>query len=390
MEEKSEKLSLSKEVLKASLKAIVAIIIVFSLLYTLDRYRAEITTLQGLPGSLRFMDLFYPISYFILLRAFSDVASKMKGVYWDSISVSAIAGGWILLLWGVLDFYGGLYRPTGVENFVSPSTLKMPLAFMIVGLYTFRFCNSESKYHGILAPIEGVGVLLMIYGVHMIVMNLGFNQLSVIFIPVYIFTALVYGLSTLALHRNERIKNLGKRFQEMTGQFVIGGALIGVYVYLRSSISFPYLQLLEYGAAFFIIAKAASGVYTHLNGIDRIEETLSKHVQKVEYIKNPDFARFEKSIHKFITEGDKVPITVDIVTVLHDLGVSNDKIQSVIDPIIEYQDMELPLFGFKWEIERAIKENMEDRRDVLSEVFSDPVFTGSPLEGGTDEGEREM
>ncbi len=385
MVEKDEGVFPLREVVKSLLKAIATLLIIFSMLYISNNYRAEIPVFKEVPENLRFMDLFYPVMYFVLLMTISSISSKMEGIQWSFISVASLAGGWTLLLWGLLDFYSKLPVP-GVEEHISLASLKLSLAFMIIGLYAFRFCSSMSVHHSIFKPAKGAGVMLVIYGIHTVVASSQLSQFSVIFIPIYILTALIYGLSALTLHRDERIKNLGEMFQKKTRSFIIAGLLVGVYVYLREFINFQYLHLLEYAVALFIMAKAASGIHTHLKGIDRIEETLSKHVQRIEYVKNPDFVRFESSINKFVREGDRVPIIVDITTLLHDLGVSNDRIQSIIKPIVEHRNRELPFFGFRWEIERTMRRNMEERREVLSEVLSNSVFEEfSNKEGMADE-----
>ncbi|MFB0522736.1 MAG: hypothetical protein ACETV1_03125 [Candidatus Bathyarchaeia archaeon] len=94
-----------------------------------------------------------------------------------------------------------------------------------------------------------------------------------------------------------------------------------------------------------------------------------KHIRETQRQTGHDFEHLVSAQEKFVNQGAKEPLLVYLALTLHDLGKTEERILTILSPLMHYHDWK-PLFrNLPWTRKKLAKENQEARRKLLEKLI---------------------
>ena len=190
-----------------------------------------------------------------------------------------------------------------------------------------------------------------------------------------LFTALSSMVGIIARSMNPYVSFLGKWFgHSLDKKFYLYFFVVSYFIYLRE----PFLELLgankailpvlEWGlvsVTFFQAYKAMNRHASDLVADYLYSEKLVKHVQEINYISDKKMNHLSKMIDKFIEGGDKSLLVVTLSSILSVHGYGPDKINRLLWPLIDYEDILKGSIAFYWQNDYLDRLNRDRREKTI-------------------------
>jgi len=94
-----------------------------------------------------------------------------------------------------------------------------------------------------------------------------------------------------------------------------------------------------------------------------------KHIRETQRQTGHDFEHLVSAQEKFVNQGAKEPLLVYLALTLRDLGETEERILTILSPLMHYHDWK-PLFGnLPWTRKNLAKENKETRKKLLEKLI---------------------
>lgn len=98
------------------------------------------------------------------------------------------------------------------------------------------------------------------------------------------------------------------------------------------------------------------------------KEVIRAHRMENDLVKDKLLSELEFAEKAFIEEGYKVPLIVSVVRALGNSGIDNTRIESIVAPLVNHRDENLPLLAFPWEKKIIEHKNKTKRVKVVEEL----------------------
>ena len=294
------------------------------------------------------------LGVFLFLLLTGPTASiGLEAVGYSAFYLFILASGYELLSYPVRD---------------SPifSAVLMSGALIIGGFILRMFFHSLIPETMISSLVEGETTnTIFLYGIReLLPVAVIFGGIATIFTP-------------LSLSQNNYLKVLGDWFESHKFLVSVVGGMTWMYViFLRPDlvqIAGGWLIVAEWGVVGVLSLAAYLGFES---SIGKMSEPISfsdwaKHRQRDEVLTDTSQEYLTGLIRDFTEKGKKTGILVYLVDLAREKGFSDERIQNVLNDLVEYESDGLPSVATKWELERIRKQIRQERREVLKDTIDE-------------------
>ena len=308
--------------------------------------------------------------------------------------LNGVAWGFLLycLFDRAYDFYSVLVSAFPGSSFLSDmmpylpavKSLNMPMVVFILGMTIY----SVSRIPEHLQPKwkvkqagEACGLVVMGFAMWGMVQEFrGFWQpLShIAWIP---FTGcMLMALSRVSAYGkksvNGVVSDVCSWFGGAIGNIIVIAILLGTYLaVIRPEWidRYRYAPLVDWGIVVSIVCYAYWNARSGLGApyaLPVVLESWRKHMQQVEIKIGREFEQLAIVQKRFIEDGERGPLLVHLTILLGDNEWHEDQVYSVLQPLINYRDVDPPWFSFTWKRRRIRRQNQETRRKLVNHIVN--------------------
>ena len=248
----------------------------------------------------------------------------------------------------------------------APSEWNLPAAMIALGggmAFIAPRLESHSRF------IRGAGLLISLYGVSRL--------------PPLGAIGSVFSYAGLFLFLGYSIAELGERYPwtEPVERNLLGlgalGAILGLYVAVRGSLSESHPELVFYGEWLVLllgVIAAGSMVYSYISEKDPEEYLLSqwrKHEAKTVEKLGPELAEASRAIEDFVVHGRKGPLVAFIAYYGSRLFDDRKRFEALVEKIADYRARQTSRLTPLWIRHAYERRELERRIRIVEEVFEE-------------------
>ena len=248
----------------------------------------------------------------------------------------------------------------------APSEWNIPTAMITLGggmAFIAPRLESHSRF------IRGAGLLISLYGVSRL--------------PPLGAIGSVFSYAGLFLFLGYSIAELGERYPwtEPVERNLLGlgalGAILGLYVAVRGSLSESHPELVFYGEWLVLllgVIAAGSMVYSYISEKDPEEYLLSqwrKHEAKTVEKLGPELAEASRAVEDFVVHGRKGPLVAFIAYYGSRLFDDRKRFEALVEKIADYKGRQTSRLTPLWIRHAYERRELERRIRIVEEVFEE-------------------
>lgn len=248
----------------------------------------------------------------------------------------------------------------------APSEWNLPAAMIALGggmAFIAPRLESHSRF------IRGAGLLIGFYGVSRL--------------PPLGAIGSVFSYAGLFLFLGYSVAELGERYPwtEPIERNLLGlsalGAILGLYVAVRGSLSESHPELVFYGEWLVLllgVIAAGSMVYSYISEKDPEEYLLSqwrKHEAKTVEKLGPELAEASRAIEDFVVHGRKGPLVAFIAYYGSRLFDDRKRFEALVEKIADYKGRQTSRLTPLWIRHTYERRELERRIRIVEEVFEE-------------------
>lgn len=248
----------------------------------------------------------------------------------------------------------------------APSEWNIPTAMIALGggmAFIAPRLESHSRF------IRGAGLLISLYGVSRL--------------PPLGAIGSVFSYAGLFLFLGYSIAELGERYPwtEPVERNLLGlgalGAILGLYVAVRGSLSESHPELVFYGEWLVLllgVIAAGSMVYSYISEKDPEEYLLSqwrKHEAKTVEKLGPELAEASRAVEDFVVHGRKGPLVAFIAYYGSRLFDDRKRFEALVEKIADYKGRQTSRLTPLWIRHAYERRELERRIRIVEEVFEE-------------------
>jgi hypothetical protein len=342
--------------------------------------------------------LILPLVGFLMADLIARLAYNALGSSIQGKAIYHLLNGaaWGFLLYCLFDrayaFYGVLVSTYPRSSFISdmasyiPSvkSLNMPLVVFVFGMTIYsvsRISERLQTKRKVKQLGEAYGIVVM--GFAMWGMVLEFREfwqpLSYIaWIPftVCMLMALgkvsAYGINSV----NGIFSDVCRWYGGALGNIIVIAILVGIYLaVIRPEWinHYRYAPLVDWTVVVSIVYYAYLNARSGLgapHALPLVFKTWRKHMQQVEIKSGREFAQLTNVQERFIEGGERGPLLVHLTLLLGDNEWHEERIYSVLQPLINHHDIKPPWLSFTWKRRRIRRQNQETRKKLVNNIVT--------------------
>jgi len=250
------------------------------------------------------------------------------------------------------------------EYYLLYSSLRLPLA-ILVGSLAFSYISFSSRplYQSLISATS-----LIVAGISSYIL---FSVLSsALAIPSIAIPSLaLFLILAVTAISNAFEGDLAEWIRNERSFFILILFILTFYAILIR----PLLQDRPGIANFFewvVIAFAMIKLSRDLRGSIEVDERefVKAHKLQDKFIKDKLYSELEFGERAFIEGGTKVPLLVSLIKALNNAGVDTARIESILTPLVYYNDEKVPLLSFPWERSIIEKRNKRKRAEIVEDL----------------------
>jgi hypothetical protein len=342
--------------------------------------------------------LILPLVGFLVADLIARVAYYASGRSIKGKAIYHLLNGaaWGFLLYCLFDrahsFYGVLVSTYPRSSFISdmasyiPSvkSLNVPLVVFVLGMTIYsvsRISELLQTKRKVKHLGEAYGIAVMGFAVWGVVQ--GFREfwqpLSYIaWIP---FTVcMLMSIGKLSAYRinsaNGVFSDVCRWYERALGKIIVIAILLGIYLAIIRPEwidHYRYAPLVDWtivvSIAYYTYLNARSGLGAK-HALPLVFKTWRKHMQQVEIKSGREFAQLTNVQEHFIKDGERGPLLVHLTLLLGDNEWHEERINSVLQPLINHRDIRPPWYSFIWKRRRIRRQNQETRKKLVNNIVT--------------------
>lgn len=162
-------------------------------------------------------------------------------------------------------------------------------------------------------------------------------------------------------------------------KIAVGLCLLAIYFTIFRPLflaGFQYLPIIDWG----IIAYTAWRLFNSARPEVTKEESeepfegktsYRRHEQEVEETYDDELTDLERAQEIFVEEGRKEDLAARLMKVIDESEIRNEKMSSLIAPLVNHRDKPVPGFALDWTKERAKRKNKKNRKAVVDQIMNE-------------------
>ncbi|RKX84509.1 MAG: hypothetical protein DRP58_07115 [Spirochaetes bacterium] len=331
--------------------------------------------------------LIFPLIGYIVLRT---IAKTINGI-WDNRKgkslnyiLSGVAVAFLIFMLIINDPVNLEIKEAEMYNLLIIDIMPY-LVVIICAIIIYKVAQLTRKEKQWIANTGAIiGIMLIAYSSWQL-FNILSREWKFLEVLAYVSAAgfIAVALSLLAVYgktsKKPSVSSLSQWATKSQLRNYVLGAVIGVYILVIRPLltdQFEYTPLIEWLIILVIVARMYSGIKHRIGSEGIIKESQltdlfpweRKHQQQIQeknYTKLDDVTFMQES---FVEKGEKSHLLVYLVSMLKENNTREEDIVRILNPLISYQDRDIPFFAFMWEKKRVEKVNKESRKKLLDDL----------------------
>lgn len=347
------------------------ITILFYLLFSANSPVYIISFLPYLDVDLSFLTVPFAVLFIFLFASSISSILLVKKSRWKDITVKGLYG--LAISAFIFVFFGRAPIPAFATVILFP--LELTVIVFTGALIVTGLLKHPKRYEPLLAALYPGIVAYALYNIEGVLSQV-YDPIAHAFLP-FIVGLLAVGAGSLFGLLREVNKPWISRISEWIYEGTIRNFTLGFFLttyinFVRPSAEdFPPIIVGEWFTIAIVMAVMLNASKGSLkpSHTDPKPPDWRKHIRETQRQTGHDFDHLVSAQEKFVNHGAKEPLLVYLALTLRDLGETEERILTILSPLMYYHDWR-PLFGnLPWTRKKLAKENKEARRKLLENLI---------------------
>lgn len=329
-----------------------------------------ISFLPYLDVDLSFLTVPFTVLFFFLFASSTSSILLVKKSRWKDVTLKGLYG----LAISAFIFVFFLWAPIPAFATVTLFPLELTVIVFTGALIVSSLLKHPKRYEPLLAALYPGIIAYALYDIA--------GALSQVYEPIaHAFLPFTVGLLAVSVgFLFGLFREIDKRWISRISEWIYEGPIrnfasgffLTTYIsFVRPSAEdFPPIVIGEWFTIAIVMAVMlnASRGSSKPPRIDPKVPDWRKHIRETQRQTGRDFEHLVSAQEKFVNQGAKEPLLVYLALNLRDLGETEERILTILSPLMHYLDRK-PLFGnLPWTRKKLAKENKEARRKLLEKL----------------------